>query len=128
MKITRRDFIKSSLVLGGSLLLPRTVLSAPSRKKQDYHPAYAELERDGLLAPRIEQAYSFLRECELCPRQCGANRLKGERGFCRAPKKVVIYIGQPHFGEEISLVGQHGSGTIFCPIATSAAYSVRTGP
>ena len=113
MKITRRDFIKSSLVLGGSLFLPQKILSAASRQKQGWHPAYAKLESEGRLAPRIEQAYSLLRKCELCPRQCGANRLAGEHGFCRAPGKVVIYIAQPHFGEEISLVGQQGSGTIF---------------
>jgi len=113
MKITRRDFIKTSLMLGGSLLLPRTTLSAPSREKQGWHPAYAKLEREGQFAQRIEQAYSLLKECELCPRQCGANRLEGERGFCRAPAKVAVYIAQPHFGEEISLVGEHGSGTIF---------------
>jgi putative pyruvate formate lyase activating enzyme len=113
MKITRREFIKTSLVLGGSLFLPRTILSAPSREKQGYHPAYAKLESEGQLAPRIEQAYSLLKECELCPRKCGANRLEGERGFCRAPAKVAVYIAQPHFGEEISLVGEHGSGTIF---------------
>jgi putative pyruvate formate lyase activating enzyme len=41
------------------------------------------------------------------------NRLDGERGFCQAPLKVMVYVAQPHFGEEISLVGQHGSGTIF---------------
>jgi putative pyruvate formate lyase activating enzyme len=113
MKVTRRDFIKSSLVLGGSLFLPRNILSASSREEQGWHPAYVKLESEGRLAARIEEAYSLLRECELCPRQCGANRLTGERGFCRAPGKVVIYIAQPHFGEEISLVGQQGSGTIF---------------
>jgi len=113
MKITRRYFIKTSLMLGGSLLLPRTTLSAPSREKQGWHPAYAKLEREGQFLQRIEQAYSLFKECELCPRQCGANRLDGERGFCRAPAKVAVYIAQPHFGEEISLVGEHGSGTIF---------------
>jgi len=41
------------------------------------------------------------------------NRKRGEKGFCRAPLKPVIYSAQPHFGEEVSLVGQHGSGTIF---------------
>ncbi len=65
------------------------------------------------MAQRVEQAYAIFEECELCPRQCGVNRQKGERGFCRAPARVVIFSAQPHFGEEISLVGQHGSGTIF---------------
>ncbi|MDY7035561.1 MAG: radical SAM protein [Thermodesulfobacteriota bacterium] len=41
------------------------------------------------------------------------NRLKGETGFCRAPAHPVIYSAHPHFGEEISLVGRNGSGTIF---------------
>ena len=27
--------------------------------------------------------------------------------------KVMVYVAQPHFGEEMSLVGRHGSGTIF---------------
>ena len=110
MKITRRDFIRTSLALGGSLLLPRTPFSAPSREKQGWLPAYAKLEGEGQLAPKIEEAYLLLKECELCPRKCGANRLEGERGFCRAPAKVVVYIAQPHFGEEISLVGKHTGG------------------
>jgi putative pyruvate formate lyase activating enzyme len=71
------------------------------------------LEKAGQLAQRIEQAYSIFRNCRLCPRQCGANRLKGKRGVCQAPTKPVIFSAQPHFGEEIPLVGQHGSGTIF---------------
>lgn len=113
MKITRRDFIKTSLVLGSSLVLPQTILYAAFQEKQGWYPAYSKLEKEGKLGQRIEQAYSIFEKCELCPRQCGANRLAGERGFCRAPARVVVYIAQPHFGEEISLVGEHGSGTIF---------------
>ena len=105
MKITRRDFIKTSLVLGSSLVLPRTILAGPSRAQEGWHPSYVKLEKAGQLSPKIEQAYSLLSECELCPRQCGANRLEGEHGFCRAPGKVVVYVAPPHFGEEISLVG-----------------------
>jgi putative pyruvate formate lyase activating enzyme len=71
------------------------------------------LEQEGKFAERIEQAYSIFEGCQLCPRQCGMNRLEGERGFCRAPTKPVVFSAQPHFGEEISLVGKNGSGTIF---------------
>ncbi len=112
-EITRRDFIKSSLILGGSLLLSPVSLHAEQKKGERWHPAYEKLESEGKLAQRVEQAYAIFEECELCPRQCGVNRQKGERGFCRAPARVVIFSAQPHFGEEISLVGQHGSGTIF---------------
>ena len=55
-----------------------------------------------------------MEKCELCPRKCGVNRLKGKKGFCGAPgTKLVISAFHPHFGEEKPLVGRGGSGTIF---------------
>ncbi|MBW2608964.1 MAG: radical SAM protein [Deltaproteobacteria bacterium] len=113
MKITRRDFIKSSLFMGTSLFISPLPLHAAQKGTKPWKPAYERLEQEGGLAQKIKQAYAIFEECRLCPRQCGVNRLKGERGFCRAPAKPVIYSMQPHFGEEISLVGQNGSGTIF---------------
>jgi len=112
MKITRRDFIKSSIILGGSLLFPHRLVCA-AKEGEQWYPAYGRLEQAGDLAARVEQAYSIFEQCELCPRQCGVNRLKGEQGFCRAPAKVKVYAADPHFGEEISLTGRKGSGTIF---------------
>ena len=113
MEITRRDFIKCSLLLGSSLFVSPGALYAEQKKRELWHPAYEELEKKGKLAQRIEQAYSIFEDCRLCPRECGVNRLKGEMGFCRAPTRPVIFSSHPHFGEEIPLVGQHGSGTIF---------------
>ncbi|UCD78509.1 MAG: radical SAM protein [Desulfobacterales bacterium] len=113
MKITRRAFIKASLRLGGYLILSGEILHAAGKKNAPWSPAYALLENEGRLARRIEQAYAIFEECRLCPRQCGVNRLKGEKGFCRAPSNPVIYSAHPHFGEEASLVGRNGSGTIF---------------
>ncbi|GAG19224.1 unnamed protein product, partial [marine sediment metagenome] len=113
MEFTRRDFIKRSFLLGSSLLLSPVSLYAEQKKGEGWHPAYEKLEKEGKFAQRVEQAYSIFEECELCPRQCGVNRQKGERGFCQAPAKVVVFSANPHFGEEIPLVGQNGSGTIF---------------
>jgi len=113
MNITRRDFIKNSLIFGGSLFLSPISLHAEQKKAEQWHPAYEKLEEEGKLAQRVEQAYSIFEDCQLCPRQCGVNRLKGERGFCRAPVRPMIFSSQPHFGEEIPLVGKNGSGTIF---------------
>ena len=113
MEITRRDFIKDSLILGGSLLLSPVSLNAREEKGEAWHPAYEKLENEGKLAQRVEQAYAIFEDCQLCPRRCGVNRKKGERGFCRAPYKPVIFSAQPHFGEEVPLVGKNGSGTIF---------------
>jgi putative pyruvate formate lyase activating enzyme len=113
MKSTRRDFLKGSVVLGGTLLLPPSRLGATPARQDDWLPAYGQLELRGELAGRIEQAQAILESCELCPRQCGVNRQAGEKGFCRAPSRVMVYSAHPHFGEEISLVGEGGSGTIF---------------
>jgi len=113
MGITRRDFVKGSIVVAGSLLFPHRLLCSAKETPQECYPAYEKLEQDGKLASRIEQAYSIFEECRLCPRQCGVNRLMGEQGFCRAPAKVTVYSSHPHFGEEISLTGRKGSGTIF---------------
>jgi len=113
MKITRRNFIKSSLLMGSSLLLSPVSLYAKPKKGEQWRPAYEKLEEEGKLAQRVQQAYAIFEHCQLCPRGCGVNRKKGEKGFCRAPLRPVIFSFHPHFGEEMSLVGDNGSGTIF---------------
>ncbi|MFC1983339.1 radical SAM protein [Chloroflexota bacterium] len=114
MAMTRRNFIKTMCLAGVALLLKGcTRVDEPSRDLEPWQPAYAKLEAEGRLAKRIEQAYGILEKCELCPNRCGANRRKGQRGFCRAPEKAMVYSYHPHFGEELPLVGQGGSGTIF---------------
>lgn len=55
----------------------------------------------------------MMESCRVCPRKCGVNRLKGEKGFCTVGVKPIISSYNPHFGEETPLVGEHGSGTIF---------------
>ncbi|MCP4205340.1 MAG: radical SAM protein [bacterium] len=112
MATTRRDFITKSLLLSGTLLVPGTRLAATPRTRE-WLPAYGRLELEGRLAERIEQADSILESCELCPRKCGVKRRAGEKGYCRAPSKVMVYSAHPHFGEEVSLVGEGGSGTVF---------------
>lgn len=55
----------------------------------------------------------MLEKCELCPRQCGVNRLKGEKGFCKVGEKIIVAHYGPHHGEEPPISGTSGSGTIF---------------
>ncbi len=78
-----------------------------------YVPGYVELHRSGELQKRIDTLREILKECELCPRKCGVNRLEGEVGFCGAGAELVVSSVSPHFGEEPPLVGFRGSGTIF---------------
>jgi putative pyruvate formate lyase activating enzyme len=113
MKITRRDFIKCSFLMGSSLLLSSVSSYAQPKKGEQWRPAYEKLEEEGKLSQRVQQAYTIFEHCQLCPRKCGVNRRKGEKGFCRAPLKPVIFSFHPHFGEEMSIVGNNGSGTIF---------------
>jgi putative pyruvate formate lyase activating enzyme len=54
-----------------------------------------------------------MESCELCPRKCGVNKLKGEKGFCGANAQLQISSFQAHFGEETPLVGRGGSGAVF---------------
>lgn len=77
------------------------------------YPSYLALYESGELDRRIESAYGRLEKCQLCPRRCGVNRLRDERGVCRTGRKAVISSFGPHFGEEDPLVGRGGSGTIF---------------
>ena len=51
--------------------------------------------------------------CRLCPRQCGADRENGERGFCGASSDIRIARAALHFWEEPCISGENGSGTVF---------------
>ncbi len=71
------------------------------------------------LKDHIVKAYSLLKECRLCPRNCGVNRLKEQKGICMVGKKPIVSSYGLHFGEERVLVDFKGSGTVFfggCPL------------
>lgn len=76
-------------------------------------PAYIETFQNGLLKEKITKAYKMLRACVICPRRCRVDRLSGQTGICRTGKEAYVSSYHPHFGEEASLVGINGSGTIF---------------
>jgi putative pyruvate formate lyase activating enzyme len=76
-------------------------------------PSYLDLYRTGRLKERVEQGLLLAESCSLCPRECGVNRLKGEKGFCGTGRRARVASYNAHFGEEAPLVGCHGSGTIF---------------
>ena len=51
--------------------------------------------------------------CRLCPRQCGADRSAGEKGFCGCPDTALVAKTMLHKWEEPALAGNGGSGAIF---------------
>ncbi len=81
--------------------------------RRDFEPSYLKLHRSGELKARGEELWAIMEKCALCPRQCGANKLAGEKGFCGATARLEIAAFHPHFGEEKPIRGENGSGTIF---------------
>ena len=51
--------------------------------------------------------------CQLCPRRCGVDRTRGERGFCRMPGELHAARAAAHYWEEPVISGNYGSGTVF---------------
>jgi putative pyruvate formate lyase activating enzyme len=74
---------------------------------------YNVLYESGDLLQRIREAYRRLAACDLCPHDCGVNRIKGELGICGAGLKPKIASANVHRGEEPPISGTNGSGTIF---------------
>lgn len=76
-------------------------------------PKYLALYKTGELARRAKALNERLSACDICPRQCGVNRIKGELGRCRSGYLPIVTSFCAHHGEEPVLSGSRGSGTIF---------------
>lgn len=51
--------------------------------------------------------------CNLCPRNCRANRSEGQTGFCGQTDEIKAARAALHMWEEPCISGTHGSGTVF---------------
>jgi putative pyruvate formate lyase activating enzyme len=79
-----------------------------------FEPAYLSLLHCGELKRRVADAYARLEACDVCARECGANRRESAEGAgCHTGEQAIVSSYGPHFGEEDPLVGSGGSGTIF---------------
>jgi putative pyruvate formate lyase activating enzyme len=116
---TRRNFLKHTSKLCfnvglASFLFTGLKTEAANNSTKSFKPAYLKLHKTGELKKRANELYAIMEDCQLCPRECGVNRLKGMTGFCNTPgATLVVSAAHPHFGEERPLVGNGGSGTIF---------------
>jgi putative pyruvate formate lyase activating enzyme len=79
----------------------------------DFEAGYLALYRSGELEKRAAALYARLGQCDICPRECGANRLKGGVGHCYGGLLPVISSVCAHHGEEPVISGTRGSGTVF---------------
>ena len=78
-----------------------------------YEPGYIALYRSGELERRAKALEERLEECNICPRECGANRLEGIVGHCNSGYLPIVSSVCAHHGEEPVLSGSRGSGAIF---------------
>ncbi len=72
-------------------------------------------KRDGKQEPDSSGA----KGCRICPRQCGAERQKGQRGYCGTDAVLRVSRAALHFWEEPCISGTKGSGAVFfagCPL------------
>ena len=51
-----------------------------------------------------DQIYHRMKHCDLCPHQCGVDRLSGETGICGVTSEPRIYQHFVHLGEELCLI------------------------
>jgi putative pyruvate formate lyase activating enzyme len=80
-----------------SKILTRSLHLAPPFLLDDYVPRYMTLSsRDA--AKKRSLAYAHLRNCNLCPRECGVNRYE-KTGMCLIGEKAKVNTIAPHFGE-----------------------------
>ena len=78
-----------------------------------FEPGYISLYQSGELKRRAEALEARLGACDICPRECGVNRLEGGRGFCHSARLPVVSAVCSHHGEEPAISGTKGSGAIF---------------
>jgi putative pyruvate formate lyase activating enzyme len=71
------------------------------------------LYESGELKRRVDSALEALKSCEVCPRDCGVDRLADKFAVCKTGRYAVVSSYFAHFGEEDCLRGSKGSGTIF---------------
>lgn len=60
-----------------------------------------------------EDLLALYRNCRLCPRECGVDRLAGQTGFCGMTAELRVARAALHMWEEPCLSGEEGSGTVF---------------
>jgi len=80
----------------------RRKLKAHDRKKGEL-----KFVKPSLIDLKLTLAQRMLKKCEYCERKCGADRTKGERGFCGLDSKSFLSSEFIHMGEEASIIPSH---------------------
>lgn len=76
-------------------------------------PKYLTLLAETKLRTRVEQLEAMLSACNICPKDCGNDRINDEIAACYSGRLPIVSSYTAHFGEEPCLSGSHGAGNIF---------------
>ncbi len=76
-------------------------------------PGYIGLYHSRELEHRAQALEARLAHCDICPRECGVNRLQNELGYCHSGRLAIVSAVCAHHGEEPAISGSRGSGTVF---------------
>jgi putative pyruvate formate lyase activating enzyme len=74
---------------------------------------YLDLYKSGELDHRVQALEQMLRSCNVCPLDCGNNRIENQLARCFSGRLPIVSSYTPHFGEEPPLVGTKGAGNVF---------------
>ena len=61
----------------------------------------------------MDDIETLMKNCRLCPRNCGADRLSGKKGYCGAGAEILVARAALHMWEEPCISGSEGSGAVF---------------
>src|ERR1044071_2796973 len=79
----------------------------------DHRPKYLDLYESGELEKRVEALELTLLSCNVCPLDCGNNRMENQLARCFSGRLPIVSSYTKHFGEEPAIVGTKGAGLIF---------------
>ena len=74
---------------------------------------YLTLLAENKLEERVVALESMLSACNICPKDCGNDRLNDEIAACYSGRLPIVSSYTAHFGEEPCLSGTRGAGNIF---------------
>ena len=117
---SRRQFIRNSLLTAGTITFGGLhVIGCTSAKRSTasnqhrYTPGYIALAKSGELEHRERVLWEKMEQCTLCPRNCGVNRMAGQKGVCNSDHTLRIASSDIAFNVEEVIAGHRGKGSIF---------------
>ena len=89
-------------------------------------PSYLKLLTENELEERVEPLESMLAACNICPKDCGNDRINDEIAACYSGRLPIVSSYTAHFGEEPLCRDKRARATSSSATAISAASIART--